>query len=748
MLRTFISKMRRVALMSVLLLLLSTRVIAQQSPEGVVASFLDAWNEQDYERMYDQIYIHRINGQPEYPQPVFTQRYESVAIALTLTGLTYNIESTEIQGQTAAVSYNAVLQTETFGEIADRGRTMRLINDAGIWKVAWSTLDIFDGLTRDGEIRVQAQPSTRATIYDRNGLPIAQDNGTTVGVYSARSRMFTEAQCVDLLGELLYQPIADIRTRFLDFVPETVFFLGEMPLETFNANRIRLRDTCGVSDESVFTSLPHRTYYGGPALATVTGYVAQVTAEQEATFGAGTIIGQVGVEAAFNNVLSGQQERVVRIIDPGGTILKELASVGGTPPAPIMLTIDRDLQLITANAMNDAFNYADTNWGGPGIATGAAAAVLDPQTGEILALVSYPMYNPSLFNPNSATPDRGAALGQLIGDTRSPLSNRATGEQYSPGSVFKIITMAAVLNEGVTGIDENYFCDLFWEGQEFGDTLEQRQDWRVVDEMEAAGDVTPSQALMASCNPWFWEHSAILFRQAGGGKLTEYSQRMGLAQTYEMNGALRQAVGTVPQAQTADAAISEAVGQGSVAIPPYQMAIATASIANGGTVYKPFLVKQVGGFDGTPVQRQFETEVVNTLDFNPGVLEAIQEGMCGVTTVEDLGTAYGRFISSRSEFSYTDVTAPYFVCGKTGTSQTARYPNAWFVAYAAPTAADPPEIAIVVMVEQSLEGSQVAAPIARRILDDYFGTQRASFPEWWNTDPYVPLDVPEGGGAG
>lgn len=718
---------------------------AQDGPRRAVEAFLDTWNAQDYAAMYTMIYIHTVDGQPEYPEQAFINRYLAAEQTLNLTGLRYQINDVQVMGDSAAVTYDVVLQSGTFGDIPDSDRTMRLLRQGGRWLIAWTPMDIISGLTRDGQIRVQAQSGTRAPILDRNGLPIAQDGGTTVALYSARGRMSDEEACLDLLARISFTPIIDLRQRFTQFVAETVFFLAEVPADVYQRNLTGLRDLCGVTDTSIFTSLPHRTYYGGAAMVHITGYVGQVTEAQEAEFGSGQIIGQAGVESAYNDALAGRLARVVRVVDPAGIVLRELASASGTDPASVQLTIDRELQLIVAEAMNDAFNYGATNWAARGISPGGAAVVLDVNTGEILALTSYPLFNPSLFNPSTLTPDRGVALQSLLSDTRSPLSNRATAEQFSPGSVFKIITMAAVLNEGIIGLDDNYFCDLYWEGQPFGDTLPERQDWRVVDDMEAAGNVSPAEALMASCNPWFWEHGARLYQESGADTLAQYARRMGLAQTYGFRGALREVEGVVPVPASADIAISEAVGQGDVALPPLQMAVTTAAIANGGTVYRPYLVQQVGGMDGTPLRESYAPEVLNMLDFEPGVLEAVQEGMCGVTTVDGLGTAYGRFVSSSSEYSYVDLTAPYTVCGKTGTAQTARYPNAWFVAYAP---RENPEIAVVVMVEQSLEGSQVAAPIARRILDDYFNAPRESFPRWWNTDTYQPLEIPEGGGAG
>ncbi|MFW5691586.1 MAG: penicillin-binding transpeptidase domain-containing protein [Chloroflexota bacterium] len=731
--------------LGVLLALPAPAARAQEAPEAIVSRFLEAWNAQDYAAMYSLIYVHQINGQPEFAEQQFSQRYEAVAETLNLSGLSYAVREATIQGDSAAVTYDISLESDAFGTIEDPNRIMRLVRFDGVWRIAWSTMDIFYGLTRNSELRVQAESTRRATIYDRNGEVIATDGGTTVALYSARGRMPDELTCQRLLADLLRQPMPQIQQYFGNYLPGSVFFLGEIPSDVYERERSNLELTCGVGPNDVFTSAPQRTYYGGSAMVHVAGYVGQVTSQQEAQFGAGQIVGQASIEAAYNNVLAGSPERVVRIVEPGGTTLRELGSTAGSDPVPVQLTIDRDLQLITADAITQAFNYAVTNWGAADISPGGAAVVMDVNSGDILAMASYPMFNPNLFNPNSLTPNRGTFVTQVTGDSiRRPLLNKAIAERFAPGSVFKIITMAAVLNERITGLDETYFCDLYWEGLELGDTQERRPDWRVADEREPAGEVNPAQALMASCNPWFWQHGALLYQQVGAATLREYGQRMGLITSYDLDG-LRVAEGDIPVAASADQAINESVGQGDVALPPLQMAVAVAAIANGGTVYEPRLVQQIGGLDGTSVVEQFETDILNTLDFNEGVLDRIREGMCGVTTNERLGTAYGRFVNnSRSEYSYTTVTAEYTSCGKTGTAETAGNPNAWYVTYAP---AEDPQIAIVVMVEQSLEGSQVAAPIARRILDDYFNAERAPFPEWWNTTTFEPLDTPAGGGT-
>lgn len=717
---------------------------AQASPPEVVNAFLEAWNAQDYETMYRYVTVNMINGIEEYPLQVFINRYRTVADTLALTGIRYTITQTVLQGMTAMVMYDVVFISNTFGEIADTGRRMRLINTPNGWRIAWSTMDIFDTLVSGAQVRIESRPSPRARIYDRNGEPLAY-SGTTTGFYTARQRMTNEASCIDLLARIMRVPPRLIENRFRLYNPETIFFLGELNTTDFNANFSALSANCGVSQG--FESRQHRIYLGNSMATHVVGYVGPIPAERLAEYttlgyGEGDIVGLSGVESAYQVQLGGKPASVLRIVDASGTVLRELAGSPGTAPVPVTLTLDARLQRITADALNDAFVFAAPNWAS--VSTGGAAVVLDVNTGDILALASYPFLQPNLFHPDSTTEDRGNALVAML-NMGEPLRNRVISEQAAPGSVFKIITLAAALNEGLSNSTDQFDCQLYWDGKQYGDTRSPRPDWRVADNFPPAGIITPAQALMTSCNPYFWEYGARLFLEKRPNIIAEYGRRMGLTRTYGLSNIFREAPGVIPVPTSIEAAISEAVGQGDVTLPPLQMAVVTASIANGGTVYNPYLVKQIGGVDNTALVQSFAPQVLDQLAFKAGVLETIQEGMCGVTTHEFLGTAYGRFISSNSQYSYTELTAPYTVCGKTGTAQTGRYPNAWFVAYAP---ADNPQIAVVVMVEQSLEGSQVAAPIARRILDDYFGVQRANFPSWWSQGPYVPLNIPPDGGAG
>jgi len=706
-------------------------IYAQDDPSSTVEAFLNAWNTNDTATMYSLI---SPQSQELYPQPVFENRYQQVREIVGINGVTFAVNNVRLQGITAAVSYDVAIDSATFGTIDDPGRTMRLVNEGGRWLIAWSSMDIFAALAGDATLTTAGGQRTRASIYDRNGNVLVEDNGGVVLIYGVQDNMSNIDDCIDLITRLMRRDRDDVVAEFAQYNGDTIFFLGWMDAQIFANNSGNLNGTCGLVQD--FTSTTNiRTYYGGNALTHVTGYVGSIPAErltefQALGYGAGDQVGLSGVEDVYEETLAGQPERILRIIEPGGTPLREFASTAGTAPMPISLTLDSRLQVIVADALNDAHNYAAPNWAG--ISTGASAVVLDVNTGGVLALASYPMVDPIIFNLNAGF-DSSTYVAAANNLNTRPLINRATQEQYFPGSVYKIITLAAALNEGVITPQDTFDCQLEWErGVELGDSLNVRYDWRFVAEEEPAGIITPAQALMASCNPFFYEQGALVYRQAGGSVLDDYARQMGLGQTYTVNQILPGTSGNLGNPQSVTSAINNAIGQDPVQLPPIGMAVVTASVANGGTVYNPYLVQQIGGFDDVSVQETFSPQVLNTLDFQPGVLETIQEGMCGVPIDEDFGTATRIFGD-----------APYTLCGKTGTAEAGFAPNAWFVAYAP---ANDPQIAIAVAVANSREGSEVAAPIVRRILDDYFGVVRAPFPEWWRQE-YTPVSVPEGATA-
>ena len=713
-----------------------------QSPQDVVRSFLEAWNRRDYQAMY---LLLSTESQGRTTLPVFQTTYDNVAQAITLETLSFNIRDTELQGMTAAVYYDLTLESPSFGSIQDPNRTMRLIQAPGGWRVAWSTMDIFDGLAASARVEVDSDPPARGHIYDRAGNRLVEENSTVLEIYSQLQAMSNQDECFRVLGTALRRDYREIAADSVDYNPDTLFFVGDMDVEEYNLRSAALNQWCGINRESghVFER-GDRRYIGHGAATHVTGYLGQASEEAIAA-GAnpGDLVGQTGVELAYDAELRGEAVRVLRITEPGGTVIRDLGGAEGMPAQDVTLTIDRDLQIAAAQALYDAFMAAEINWAT--VSPGGAAVVLDVDDSAILALASYPTFDPGLFSPDTPFPFPSAYLNSRPDE---PFFNRATQGQYAPGSVFKIVTTAAAAEEELMGPTETYHCGLQWDnGPRYGDTLQVRLDWRASESDEEqrfpTGEVTIAGALTSSCDPFFYEMGARLFRDLTPTTLSSYARRMGLGSRYGLAPVFQEAAGVIPNPTAVEQAINEAIGQGDVQVTPLQMANMVAGVANGGTVYQPYVVQTVGregeapSFTATP-------RVINEMGLSEQTLDIVHKGMCDVTTTTARNTTNGNALGT-AYFVFENTY--YSICGKTGTAQTNSAPNAWFVAY---VPADNPQIAIAVMVQNSREGSEVAAPIVRRILDDYLNVPAENFaawPEWW-ADPYNPLSIAAGGTGG
>ncbi|MBK8134988.1 MAG: hypothetical protein IPK52_03965 [Chloroflexi bacterium] len=563
-------QLTRKSLLLVLLAAMCIPLSAQDTgPEQTVSAFLSAWNIKDSAAMWSAL---SRQSQDAYPQQVFENRYTVANTAMGLDRLTFTITGSSIQGLTARVDYDVVVTSGLFGQINDPNRTMRLVNDNGRWGIAWSSMDIFAELPSIGELTSDGRLKERGNIYDRDGQIIAGP-GVIVTLYTARQRIADETACKSLLARVTRRPYAAFDRLFATMtIAETIFYLGEINQTDYLANESSLTSVCGV------TTLERqgRTYFGNNAMSHTAGYIGQMSAEQQGEYvsrgySVGDMIGQGGVERMLERDLAGTPDRVLRITEPGGTVLREFASTGGTDPLPVQLTIDRDLQLVVAQAMADAYDYAYPNWGNPTVSGDGAAVVLDVRTGEILAMVSFPLFDPLLFDPNSPEPARRVELlQQVASDTRQAFFNHAVQSRYTPGSVYKLITATAVLNEGLIAPGELFTRALRWQGRPVGDDVDSRPDWRETDEYPPAGDITPAEAIMASCNPFFFQFGAELFN-AQGNRQAEYARMLGLGEAYNIfGGTIKEATADVDNPTFTSEAISVAVGQRNVTVPPFR----------------------------------------------------------------------------------------------------------------------------------------------------------------------------------
>jgi penicillin-binding protein 2 len=694
-------------------------------PGDVLREFIEAWSDEDYEAMYGLI---AARSRELYPLQRFIDQYTEAHSAIRFAGVSHTVGSLSYQGGTAVLNYDIVIESPTFGEIADDKRVMRLINESG-WKIAWSSRDIFAGMSRRARLIERAEFPPRANIYDRNGKLLAEEGGQVYSLYVIKQDMRDVEDCLATLAEATLQQISSLRGIFANYLGETRFHVAEMDPERYARYREALEADCAITHtDSPFSKVltyDSRSYYGHGITTHVVGYIGSVPADELERWeargrSAGDLVGRAGIEASYEDALVGRPQRYLRIVEGGSTVIRELTGAAGSPPSAVTLTISRDLQEITAQTMADAVSYAVPNWGG--ITAGGAIVALDVHTGELLALASYPSFDPHIFNPKTLY-NIGNAILRLDRDIRNPFANKALAEQYTPGSVYKIVTTLAAASERIWDAEAIFECGYIWQGAEYGDSERRRTDWRLLEDREPTGPVTMPQALAASCNPFFYEMGALMFRQDPLMQV-RYAELLGFGTPSGLAGLGIEAAGTVAPPREPAAAINNAIGQGEVTVTVVQMAQLAALIANGGKLYQPYVVSHIGRAGEPGYAPVNEPTLLADLALDEEALRVVRDGMCMVTTVRDLGTA---------EFVFRG--APYQVCGKTGTAETLGNPHAWFVAY---YPRERPEIAFAGVMAQSREGSEVVAPMIRRIIDVHFGHPVEPFPDWW-TEPYTPV---------
>ncbi|HXF70769.1 MAG TPA: penicillin-binding protein 2 [Thermoflexus sp.] len=476
-----------------------------------------------------------------------------------------------------------------------------------------------------------------------------------------------------------------------------------------------------------------RRYPTGALTAHVVGFIGRIPAEQAARYQAEGYdpaidrVGLSGLEYALEPWLRGTKGARYVEEDALGRPVRVQAEIPPQPGARITLTLDLDLQAAARAALQAKLDELN-RIAGREVTRRGVAVVMRPTTGEILAMVSLPDYDNNWF----VSPDLPRVYARLVEDPFGPLLNHAIASQFPPGSSFKPIVAAAALQEGVITprtqlfdpgeivIPNRYFPNDPGLAQHFFCWLRSGHGWQnVVD------------ALANSCNVFFYKVAGgydvpgePIFEGLGIERLVRYMRAFGLGRPtgIELPG---EATGQVPDPEWKRKVFGETwstgdtynlgIGQGYLLVTPLQLLNAISAIANGGTLYRPTLVREIADAQGNLV-KSFRPEIIGRLPVAPEHLAVVREGM--VAAVER-GTAVRAQIPGIR------------IAGKTGTAEFCddlafrmglcagrRLPShAWFVAFAP---ADAPEVAVLVFIWNGGEGSQHAAPVAREILEAYF----------------------------
>lgn len=486
---------------------------------------------------------------------------------------------------------------------------------------------------------------------------------------------------------------------------------------------------------------PAREYTSGTLAAHILGYASQINSEEyqsrKDTYTQNDIIGKTGIEAVFEEFLKGKNGTKQIDMDVDGTITGEYTSKEAVAGSDIVLTIDANLQKVTEDAL--AANIQKISSGGFGKrydARAGACVVMNVNSGEILAMASYPTYNPADFVGGISTEN----WNKYNNDTSHPLVDKAIQNSYSPGSTFKMITAIAGLESGV--INTNTTINDTGRYTKYRDY--QPVCWYYTDYHRGHGSLNVSGAIEKSCNFFFYETGDRM----GIDTLAKYAKYFGLGTKtgIELQG---ETSGQLASKETKSKlrpnssdgnwnpgdTLQASIGQGDNEFSPLQMAKYISILANGGNKIEPTIIKTIRNANGSESSKEDIKKFVNNklgiqeeetedLQIQQKNLDAVLKGMESVTQDSE-GTAYVRF----KDFGIS-------VGGKTGSAEApGNKVNAWFVGFAP---FENPEIAIVVMVENGGHGNYTAE-VVRDIMEEYFGMNTQTVEEDMSAKPYIQI---------
>ena len=461
-------------------------------------------------------------------------------------------------------------------------------------------------------------------------------------------------------------------------------------------------------------TVPTVTYNSETLASHILGTVGKITQpelEEKTNYDINDIIGKTGIQYVFEEYLRGKDgiKQIDMAVD--GTVTDEYTEKEAVSGSDVILTIDANLQKVAEEALKDDIKkIASGGFAEKSNANAGAVVVMNVKSGEVLALASYPDYEPQLFVEGIST----EKYNEYVNSTEKPLFNRAISGAYAPGSTFKMVTAIAGLETNkITPTEKINDIGVYPRGHH-------PVCWYYTSFHSGHGYLNVSEAIKHSCNYFFYE----LGYRMGIDTLSKYASYFGLGRKtgIELQG---EAVGDLATREKVEKqnkewyladTLSAAIGQSYNNFTPVQMAKYISMLVNGGNPIDVSIVKNIINIDGQEVSKQEINEFVNkklnlqdekveNLNMKKENIKAVLEGMRGVTS-ESGGTAYSTFKNFEIE-----------VGGKTGSAQTGNGTNGWFVGFAP---FDDPEIAVVVLVENGGHGGYTAE-VAKKIIAEYFG---------------------------
>lgn len=578
--------------------------------------------------------------------------------------------------------------------------------------------ETFAAAARANQIQLIPIAAPRGLIVDRNGVVLVRSRPTFVCALIPSEVVHIDDTLRDLAA-VLHVGEAQLRRRLFhhlgvnyDSFEQVLTYEPNGPIilagDLTPAQTARLAESESSIPGVDLEEQPVRNYPLGTIGAQVFGYVGAITedeyrARKNQGYSPNDVIGKDGLEQKYDAWLRGKLGGQQIEVNSAGVLVRRLKPVDPVPGNTLVTTLDARLQRIVDTELRAEIAVRSRQ---VGHRIAGAVVVLDPQSGGVLALASFPTYDPNDF----ATPISAGKFDALLNDPLQPLYNRAIGAASPSGSTFKMITGSGAISSGAIGPNQVLFDRGSWpcHGVTFTDLVS-----------GGLGRTDFVTALAASSDGYFYQ----LGDRLGHERLRYYALQYGLGSrlgidlpgeypgNWPTEEWVQRTYGKDYHLEPSDVC-QLAIGQGSMQATPLQIADALGAVLNGGTLYKPHVVEAVRSPRGV-VLKTFEHEVIRQVDVTPESLREVKAGMDRVTS--SIGTGYGLAIPG----------LPFG--GKSGTVQTgfagSGQNTTWFTAYAP---ASHPTIAMAVYVEKSGGyGASVAGVVAQHIIADYFGKKIA-----------------------
>ena len=565
-----------------------------------------------------------------------------------------------------------------------------------LWHLQILSADDYRSMSENNRLRFVPVAASRGAIMDRTGKVLV-GNRPSFSLAVVPQEVKDKDALFNRLAGLLALDRAELEERWKKATGRAKYYpvvlasnISRDQVEIIEENRLRLP---GVEIEMK----PVREYSSNILAAHLLGYIGEISDEEinrkgYEEYNPGDYVGKNGIERSLENELHGNDGGRQLEVDARGRVLRTISESYPTVGNSVVLTIDAAVQKQAEKAFGDQ---------------AGAAVALDVNTGEVLAFVSNPSFDPALFS-GKLPPE---VWKSYLDDKRHPLENKALTGQYPPGSTFKIITALAGLDNGLINDDTAVNCRGSYElgGSTF-------KCWN----KHGHGTTSLKKSLRESCDVYYY----MLGERLGVDLIAKTAHKFLLGTPLGI-GLNNEKPGLIPTSEWKQKRFGKrwyhgetlpvAIGQGYVLMTPIQMASMIATVANEGTVYRPFLVKRIVDADGKPL-KEFKPEVIGRTGISPANFRLVKQGLFAVVN-EAGGTGAMARLSE------------VHVAGKTGTSQVVKLrdskqgtpyqfrDHALFVAFAP---YEKPEIAVAVVVEHGEHGGGAAAVVAGRMLRAYF----------------------------